>query len=208
MAKNRKRIPPQGNAATSGAALAAAPGDKQAALSRARAAAGEEARAKPRGPGAPGVAPSGRRFFEIYKRGQGYYTRMGTVIGGAILILAGMNYLWDQMGVFADPDRIWTLYFRAGVPLIFGAGLGLFLFWVSGSSRKCCDFLIATEGEMKKVSWSTRREVVGSTKVVILFTLLLAAILFVVDIAFLLFFSSIRVVQVPPEILRRIFGLD
>jgi len=208
MAKDRKRNPPQRNAGTPGAAVASAPGQKQAGLSRNGAAAGEEARARPRGAGAPGAGLSTRRFFEIYKRGQGYYTRMGTVIGGAILILAGMNYLWEQLGVFADPNHIWTLYFRAGVPLLFGAALGLFLFWVSGSSRKCCDFLIATEGEMKKVSWSTRREVVGSTKVVILFTLLLAAILFVVDIAFLLFFSSIRVVQVPPEILRRIFGLD
>jgi preprotein translocase SecE subunit len=65
---------------------------------------------------------------------------------------------------------------------------------------------------MKKVSWSTKREVVGSTKVVILFTVLLAIMLFVVDVIFLLFFSWIQVVKVRPEVLRRIFqgifGLD
>jgi preprotein translocase SecE subunit len=159
-----------------------------------------------KGAGASAPAVSGRRFFEIYKRGQGYYTRMGTVVGGAIIILAGMNYLWSQLGVIYDTSKIWTLYVRVGIPLVFGVGLGLLLFWVAGTSRRCCDFFIATEGEMKKVSWSTKREVVGSTKVVILFTVLLAVILFMVDILFLLFFSAIRVVKVPPEVLRRIMG--
>jgi preprotein translocase SecE subunit len=45
------------------------------------------------------------------------------------------------------------------------------------------------------VSWSTKNEVVGSTKVVILFTLLLAALLFVVDLAFQGFFSMIGVLK-------------
>ena len=165
-----------------------------------------EAKARLTGPGPVVRGAPGRRFFEIYKRGQGYYTRMGTVIGGAIVILAGMNYLWQQLEVLKDPNRTWTLWVQTGIPLLFGASLGLFLFWVSGSNRRCCDFLIATEGEMKKVSWSTKREVVGSTKVVILFTMLMAAILFTVDIAFLMFFSWIRVVKVAPEVLRRIFG--
>ena len=171
----------------------------------------EEVKVRRRG-GPPSAAAPSRRRFEIYKRGQGYYTRLGTVIGGAIIILAGMNYLWNQLGVVYDPSKIWSLYLRVGIPLAFGVGSGLFLFWVAGTSRKCCDFFIATEGEMKKVSWSTKREVVGSTKVVILFTILLAIMLFVVDVLFLLFFSWIQVVKVRPEVLRRIFhgifGLD
>jgi len=55
--------------------------------------------------------------------------------------------------------------------------------------------MIATEGEMKKVSWSTRHEVVGSTKVVIMFTLLLAVALFVVDLVFQRAFSWIGVLK-------------
>ena len=40
-------------------------------------------------------------------------------------------------------------------------------YWVVGVNRKANDFFIATEGEMKKVNWSTRAEVIRSTKVVI-----------------------------------------
>ena len=59
----------------------------------------------------------------------------------------------------------------------------------------CSDFMIATEGEMKKVNWSTRREIIGSTKVVILFTVLLALLLFVVDLSFQALFSWIGVLK-------------
>ena len=163
--------------------------------------------AAPRGAPAAGKAPGSRRIFEIYKRGQGYYTRMGTAIGGGVIVLAGMNYLYQQLGVVYDPERTWTLYLRYGLPVAFGVVLGLALLWVAGLNRRCGDFFIATEGEMKKVSWSSRREIIGSTKVVILFTVILAALLFCVDILFMLFFSTIKVLRVQPEVLRRIFGL-
>ncbi len=55
--------------------------------------------------------------------------------------------------------------------------------------------MIATEGEMKKVSWSTRRELLGSTKVVIALTVLMAVLLFVVDLMFQSLFSSIGVLK-------------
>ena len=69
------------------------------------------------------------------------------------------------------------------------------LWWVTYTSRKSGDFMIATEGEMKKVSWSTRREIIGSTKVVILFTILFAVYLFVVDVVCVFLFSSIGVLK-------------
>jgi preprotein translocase subunit SecE len=207
MAQNRRKGTRRTETGRTGAAVASAPTEDVSGAPDERVV---DDRAKPeaQGPTRTGTGAPSRKFFEIYKRGQGYYTRMGTVIGGAVIIAGGMNYLWDQLGVFQDSEQIWTLYLRVGVPLVMGLVFGLLLFWLTGSNRKSCDFLIATEGEMKKVSWSTRREVIGSTKVVILFTVLLAILLFVVDLAFLLFFSSIRVVKVPPEILRRIFGMD
>ena len=38
------------------------------------------------------------------------------------------------------------------------------------------DFLIATDSEMKKVNWTSRKELIGSTKVVIVFMFLIAVV--------------------------------
>ena len=38
------------------------------------------------------------------------------------------------------------------------------------------DFLIATDSEMKKVNWTSRKELIGSTKVVIIFMFLIARV--------------------------------
>lgn len=70
-----------------------------------------------------------------------------------------------------------------GVPAVVVIAMGLLMFWLVNRARTA-DFLIATESEMKKVSWSSRKEIVGSTKVVIVFTIIMAAILFTVDVMF------------------------
>lgn len=132
-----------------------------------------------------------RSFFEMYKPGQGYYTRMGTAIGGGLLALFGGNFLYENI-VFAS-DANWTLWVQIGIPFLFVAALGVVLWWVVGVNRGSCDFFIATESEMKKVSWSNRSELIGSTKVVIIFTLLLALLLFVADFVFIQFFTLIGV---------------
>ena len=74
-------------------------------------------------------------------------------------------------------------YLRYGIPVVALAALGALMFWLV-NRPKSADFLIATEGEMKKVSWSSRKEIVGSTKVVIVTTFIMAVILFGVDIVF------------------------
>jgi len=57
--------------------------------------------------------------------------------------------------------------------------------------------MIATEGEMKKVNWSSRKEVFGATRVVIVMVLALASFLFVVNMAFIILFKSIKVLKIP-----------
>jgi len=153
-----------------------------------------------------GGGRSGGSFFDVYKPGQGAYTRKGTAFGAGILILAGANFLYEQLSVYRDPDATWTLWLQAGVPLFAVVLLGLLTFWVVGVNRTACDFMIATDGEMKKVHWSSRREIVGSTKVVILFTILMATLLFLVDLVFMTFFSWIGVLQAAPSILKLLFG--
>jgi preprotein translocase SecE subunit len=147
-----------------------------------------------------GGPPSRRSRLAIYKRNQGNYTRWGTMVGSGVLILAGADFLHDQLGVYQDPDRVLTQVLPVVIPLLVAVGLGLMVYWLSFVNRKACDFLIATEGEMKKVNWSSRREIIGSTKVVIAFTLLLTAILFVVDMVFMTFFTWIGVLREAPSI--------
>lgn len=55
------------------------------------------------------------------------------------------------------------------------------------------EFLISTDMEMKKVNWSTRKDIISSTWVVIFAAFFIAAALFTVDIAFKAFFQAIGV---------------
>ena len=77
----------------------------------------------------------------------------------------------------------------AAVVVILGAVLG---YWFIGLRPRTVEFLIATDFEMKKVNWSTPREIMGHTWVVIGACVLLAAILFMVDIGLKKGFSFIN----------------
>lgn len=147
-----------------------------------------------------------RPRLQAYKPNQGTYTRWGTFAGTGILILAGAHFIYGQLAVFVDPEKSWTLWLQVGVPAVVVAGLGFMMYWISFVNRKACDFMIATEGEMKKVNWSSRREIIGSTKVVIAFTLLLTLILFVVDLVFMAFFAWIGVLREAPSIWQMLTG--
>ena len=153
--------------------------------------------------GAAGHSPR-RSAFDVYKRGQGYWVRVCTAVGVGIAILAGADFVYRQLDVYRT-NEIWTMWMQIGIPVLVCLGFGYLLFWAVGVNRRTCDFLIATEGEMKKVNWSTRREIWGSTKVVIVFTLFLAFLLFTVDMVFMSFFSAINVLQGPSP-LRSLFG--
>jgi preprotein translocase SecE subunit len=66
----------------------------------------------------------------------------------------------------------------ASLVLIFGA---IITYWICAIRPKTVDFLINTDMEMKKVNWSTRRDIVGSTWVVIGSSFLIAAFIFAAD---------------------------
>ena len=86
-------------------------------------------------------------------------------------------------------------YLQSGVAggiMLLGA---LLLFLFVGAKKGTVEFLIATDGEMKKVNWTTYREVKGSTIVVIVATFLIAGFLFVVDLGFSNLFRWIDVLQ-------------
>ena len=137
----------------------------------------------------------GQGLFTQYKPEQGIWTRRGTFISLGLLIAWGAKFLYDQLAVF-EGDEVWRLLVTNGIPLAFAVVLGAGAWHVSFAGRSSSDFMIATEGEMKKVNWSSKREVIGSTKVVVTFTILLALILFVVDLAFQYLFRFINVLKV------------
>ncbi|MGB2984700.1 MAG: preprotein translocase subunit SecE [Phycisphaerae bacterium] len=148
----------------------------------------------PSRPTARGVGGGGG-FFAQYKPEQGNWTRRGTFIGLGLLVAWGAKFLYDQLAIY-EGDEAWRLLITTGIPILFAVVLGAIAWRLSFVSRNSSDFMIATEGEMKKVSWSSKAEVIGSTKVVIMFTVLLALLLFIVDMAFQFIFRSIGVLRV------------
>lgn len=129
-------------------------------------------------------------FFTIYKRGQGYWTRMGTVFGAALIAALACQFLYSELVL--RPHHIGLIVCVAFL-VVFTA----FSFYVMNKPQNV-DFLIATDSEMKKVNWTTKEELIGSTKVVILFMFVIAVFLFTFDIIFGYFFYLIHVLKTPP----------
>ena len=112
-------------------------------------------------------------LMQIYRKNQGRWTRIGTMAGIGVLGVVGAAYMWRELPVG------WSAY-RAIIPLVVILALAYALFRVV-NGKKSADFMIATEGEMKKVSWSSKKEIIGSTKVVIITLLIMGLIIFMVD---------------------------
>jgi preprotein translocase subunit SecE len=146
---------------------------------------------------APAQTPSsnnGTGFFTIYKKGQGKWTRLGTVFAAVFLgglTLYNLCFVYMPMWGVRNHQIVWAT--GAG----FLAGFGLLVFWLMNKPTNA-DFLIATDSEMKKVNWTTKGELIGSTRVVILFLIFIALFLFVVDLLFAEFFHLITVLRSGP----------
>ena len=122
--------------------------------------------------------------FKIYKRGQGYYTRLYSALVSFVIVAMGCYVLYGKLQV---ADNIWVgSLVPAGVCLVFG----LLLFWVV-NKPSVADFMISAEGEIKKVSWSSRREIFFSTIIVICVVAIMAMMLRATDMAFQLLFRYV-----------------
>jgi len=128
----------------------------------------------------PSRAASGPGFFTIYKKGQGYWTRMGTLAGAAVLGLMLAYTIYDRVPTFFTRDPQYGRRVAIGVAGGFFVLYSL-LFWHLTNKPANVDVLVATDSEMKKVNWTSRKELIGSTKVVIFFMFLIATLLFVLD---------------------------
>jgi preprotein translocase subunit SecE len=151
-----------------------------------------------RAPAADVVRRDRGGFFTIYKKGQGYWTRIGTVAGASILALLIAQFLYSRGRTwFTLPSGGPNMRAVLGMVAAFLAVYALIVFRIINRPT-VVDFLIATDSEMKKVNWTTRAELIGSTKVVIFFMLLIAVLLFAFDTIFGYFFYIIRVLQFGP----------
>ncbi len=141
---------------------------------------------------APAIAER-RGFFDMYKPGQGYNTRIWSGVSVGILVCWFAYFLYEKLDLVGSTAS--AKYIQVGIPVAIIIGLGLLTYWALALNRRICDFLIATEGEMKKVNWTNRKEIIGSTKVVVFVVVAMAILLFVVDILFMQFFNYIGVLK-------------
>ncbi len=119
--------------------------------------------------------------LKVYKTGQGYWTRVMSGLGFGLIVVIGAIWLWQELEVIRTDYRI---YIQGGVALSLIAMFGYFIYRFVGSRPKSVDFLIATEGEMKKVNWPSRREVIGSTWIVICGLAILVGVIYLADNVF------------------------
>lgn len=143
--------------------------------------------------GNPAKRGNGGGLFALYKPGQGYWTRLGTAIGAAAIILFIGWFVFTETSVFTQLSASSRRYaVAAGVVAV----LSLVAWWLMNGPRRA-QFIIDTDSEMKKVNWGTWADLVGSTRVCVFFMLLTALTLFIFDTQFHAFFYSLGVWHIP-----------
>ena len=131
-----------------------------------------------------------------YKRTQGQLIRRLTILGFLVIIGSAVYSLshHGHLRRFAAPGtQDWVMRtpglpdvtllpdLQFTVPLILIAG-GIWLALRAVNYPPFADFLIATEAEMNKVAWPTKRNLIKDTIVVLIMVALLAIFLFLVDV--------------------------
>jgi len=157
-----------------------------------------------------GADDSGWFMGTSYKANQGVRVRRGTVLAILALGFSGIYTLVTRRSLGMDypgrpNDWFWQIPFVEGyntmtyLPLLFKIHLtvpiilALFTLWIAWRAVNWplfADFLIATEAEMNKVSWTSKKRLVQDTIVVLTTVVLLTVFLFLVDILWIRALSS------------------
>ncbi len=137
--------------------------------------------------------------MDIYKKNQGLHARLFLAVGLGIFALFASHAIY---GTFIETSQLypdakvplvgikltWGLVFAVSFFAICAAVIGVHttgletgLGRLDTSSKKTVEFLIDTQGELQKVSWPTRDELMGSTGVVIVLLVILGVYIFGVD---------------------------
>lgn len=126
--------------------------------------------------------------FEIYKPGQGERVRGGLAVIAGALVAFGSYSLFQYLTGWSALGKNLTNAFGDDVPINWASMIGLvvfavgayLVFWLS-NHEKVANFLIETEAELQKVTWSQRSEVITHSIVVIVTTIVLGVYIFALD---------------------------
>lgn len=150
-------------------------------------------------------------FFDIYKKGQGLYSRIAVAIAlGLLALFASVslyNVLVDLPNISGNVkvplvylDLTWGLISAFALFVVLGFLIGVFIAGLETGvkpfdhgGKKTVEFLINTQGELQKVSWPTKYELIGSTAVVIVSVVVIGLFTFGVDRAVTLIMRYIGV---------------
>ncbi len=110
---------------------------------------------------------------DLYKPKQGWYARLYTALGLGVVVALGLWRLYETL-ITSSPAT------RFGVPVALGLALGWLIFRLV-EYPPFVEFLIATEAEMNKVSWTSRDDLYRATTVVLATVFLMSVYLFGVD---------------------------
>lgn len=165
---------------------------------------------------------------ERYKANQGLRVRRGTLLGLLVLLGAGVFVLHSHSTLYVPsppaapewalqiPFTNWRIPILPDVEITLPIILGVLVFWVSYrlvNWPMFADFLIATEAEVNKISWPTKKSVVQDTIVVLATVFLLTIFLFVTDLLWGWILSSryinvLRVNQALPTVTKQADQID
>jgi preprotein translocase subunit SecE len=147
--------------------------------------------------GAPAPNSSRRRFAQflanlfqtdLYKPMQGRYARLYTAVAlGGVLALG----LWR---LEHDSLNDYSIAYRYGIPALLGLAFGWVIFRLV-EYPPFVEFLIATEAEMNKVSWTSKDDLYRATTVVLSTVALVALFLFGVDQVWLILLQFLGVLK-------------
>jgi len=128
------------------------------------------------------------------KPGQGRWARLVAYAGVGVMALFGavslhrlpglssgwygnLGGIWKSWPVFGQAFTLRPIFFPAAAFFL----ASVTAYHLFANRPKSADFLVDTQGEMKRVSWPTRREWVGSTLVVLVLVAFLSFFLYLTD---------------------------
>lgn len=137
------------------------------------------------------AAPFFTNFVQTtkYKPHQGWHARLWTGIGIGVTLAIGVYRLFEFLKASSN-----SLSIRLGVPALMAAALA----WLTLRILQYppfVDFLIATEAEMNKVSWTSKQDLYRATGVVLVTVALMSAYLFGFDFLWMKLLEAIGVLK-------------